>query len=192
MLADTISAEEFGKLFLRFKDKYISIACSFTRDRAAAEDIVTESFTAFWNGRANIELKSLPEAYILQTVRNRCLNYMRDKAVRMRVEEHLQEESVQAIEAEADILSQEDLGFLFEEEVAAIFRGFMSTIPELTRNIFMDSRFEGLTYNEIAKKYGVTPRKVKRDIQKVLEKMRISLKDYLPFLLLVFPDLFQI
>ena len=51
---------------------------------------------------------------------------------------------------------------------------------------------EGLTYNEIAERYGVTPRKVKRDIQKVLEIMRISLKDYLPVLLLVFPGLFRI
>lgn len=56
----------------------------------------------------------------------------------------------------------------------------------------MDSRFEGLTYNEIAAKYNVTPRKVKRDIQKVLEKMRVSLKDYLPALLLIFPGLLRL
>ena len=40
--------------------------------------------------------------------------------------------------------------------------------------------------NEIAEKYGVSPRKVKREIQHVLEIMRISLKDYLPLLLIVY------
>ena len=192
MLASSISAEEFGRLFLRFKDKFISIACSFTRDRAAAEDIVTESFTAFWNGREHIELKSLPEAYVLQSVRNRCLNYMRNKAVRMRVEGDINSVSARAVEMEADILSEESISFLFRDEVQEIFMNFMKTMPDLTRKIFLASRMEGLTYNEIAERYGVTPRKVKRDIQKVLEIMRISLKDYLPVLLLVFPGLFRI
>ena len=192
MLASSISAEEFGRLFLRFKDKFISRACSFTRDRAAAEDIVTESFTAFWNGREHIELKSLPEAYVLQSVRNRCLNYMRNKAVRMRIEGDINSVSARAVEMEADILSEESISFLFRDEVQEIFMNFMKTMPDLTRKIFLASRMEGLTYNEIAERYGVTPRKVKRDIQKVLEIMRISLKDYLPVLLLVFPGLFRI
>lgn len=192
MLASSISAEEFGRLFLRFKDKFISIACSFTRDRAAAEDIVTESFTAFWNGREHIELKSLPEAYVLQSVRNRCLNYMRNKAVRMRIEGDINSVSARAVEMEADILSEESISFLFRDEVQEIFMNFMKTMPDLTRKIFLASRMDGLTYNEIAERYGVTPRKVKRDIQKVLEIMRISLKDYLPVLLLVFPGLFRI
>ena len=192
MLASSISAEEFGRLFLRFKDKFISIACSFTRDRAAAEDIVTESFTAFWNGREHIELKSLPEAYVLQSVRNRCLNYMRNKAVRMRIEGDINSVSARAVEMEADILSEESISFLFRDEVQEIFMNFMKTMPDLTRKIFLASRMEGLTYNEIAERYGGTPRKVKRDIQKVLEIMRISLKDYLPVLLLVFPGLFRI
>lgn len=192
MLASSIGAEDFGRLFLRLKDKYIAIACSFTRDRVAAEDIVTESFTAFWKAREHIELKSSPEAYILQTVRNRSLNYMRDKAVRLRIEGKIQQQTAKAIETEADVLSEEDASCLFGNEVADIFRKFMATMPELTRDIFMDSRFEGLTYNEIAAKYNITPRKVKRDIQRILEKMRISLKDYLPAILILFPGLLRI
>ncbi|MDD7455143.1 MAG: RNA polymerase sigma-70 factor [Bacteroidales bacterium] len=192
MLASSIGAEDFGRLFLRLKDKYIAIACSFTRDRAAAEDIVTESFTAFWKAREHIELKSSPDAYILQTVRNRSLNYMRDKAVRLRAEGKIQQETAKAIETEADVLSEEDTSCLFSNEVAAIFREYINSIPELTRNIFMDSRFEGLTYNEIAAKHNVTPRKVKRDIQNVLKKMRVSLKDYLPAILILFPCLLRI
>ena len=36
-----------------------------------------------------------------------------------------------------------------------------------------------MTYKEIAQKYGVSERKVKRDITKVLNILRIALKDYL-------------
>ena len=117
---------------------------------------------------------------------------MRDKAVRMRAEGTLRNEAADSIEMEAEVLSEENTDILFGTELASIFRDFMAKMPELTRNIFMDSRFEGLTYNEIAAKYDVTPRKVKRDIQKVLEKMRVSLKDYLPALLILFPGLLRL
>lgn len=189
MLASIITAEDFGRLFLKFKDKYIAIACSYIRDRAAAEDVVTETFTVFWNNRHDIELKSSPEAYILQAVKNRCLNYRRDQTNRMRLVESVAEDTVKALELETSILAEEDLGFLFKDEVVRIFREFMLTMPELTRKIFIDSRFEGLTYTEIADKYEITPRKVKREIQKVLGRMRENLKDYLPALLLLFPNL---
>ena len=171
MLGSQITPEEFGQLFIRYKDKYISIACSFTRDRVTAEDIVVECFMNFWNDRDRIELKSLPEAYILQMVRNKCLNHLRDKANHLRIREKY---AARVLEAESDILAQERLDFLFEDE------------PKLTRDIFVTSRFEGLTYNEIAEKYKVSPRKVKREIQNVLGQMRIRLKDYLPLLALLF------
>lgn len=38
----------------------------------------------------------------------------------------------------------------------------------------------------VAEKYNITPRKVKREIQHVLEIMRTSLKDYLPLLILLY------
>ena len=44
----------------------------------------------------------------------------------------------------------------------------------------MASRFDELTYQEIAERYGISQRKVKREIQNVLARMRVSLKDYLP------------
>ncbi len=183
MLGSQITPEEFGQLFIRYKDKYISIACSFTRDRVTAEDIVVECFMNFWNDRDRIELKSLPEAYILQMVRNKCLNHLRDKANHLRIREKY---AARVLEAESDILAQERLDFLFEDEVINILREYLARMPKLTRDIFVTSRFEGLTYNEIAEKYKVSPRKVKREIQNVLGQMRIRLKDYLPLLALLF------
>lgn len=178
--AKDISPEAFGRLFMKYRDKYISIACSFVRDRQVAEDIVAESFTAFWDNRGRIELSSLPEAYILQTIKNNCLNYLRDTATRLRIHQQIHTDAYRALLLEIELLSEEDLSFLFEADVVKIFRDFLLTMPEMTRKIFCSSRFEGLTYNEIAEKYNVTPRKVKRDISSVLTRMRDELKDYLP------------
>lgn len=186
MINDEITSQEFGQLFLKYRDRFITIARSYVRDEVAAEDIVAESFTVFWDSRKEIDIATVPEAYILQMVKNRCINYLRDKANRLRIQQKMHEDSYKAIMAEIGVLGKDELGLIFRSDIATIFKNLLDSIPESTRDIFLASRFENLTYNEIAEKYGVSPRKVKREIQHVLEIMRISLKDYLPLLLIVY------
>lgn len=186
MINDEITSQEFGQLFLKYRDRFIAIARSYVRDEVAAEDIVAESFTVFWDSRKEIDIATVPEAYILQMVKNRCINYLRDKANRLRIQQKMHEDSYKAIMAEIGVLGKDELGLIFRSDIATIFKNLLDSIPESTRDIFLASRFENLTYNEIAEKYGVSPRKVKREIQHVLEIMRISLKDYLPLLLIVY------
>lgn len=176
MTASEITPQEFGKLFLKYREKYITIARSYIRDEIAAEDIVSGCFTSFWDNRNKIELKSAPEAYILQSVKNRCINWLRDHANRMRIHE----EQYNYTMAEINVMESEDLSLIFRADIAEIFSRLMEKSPEMTRNIFCSSRFEDMTYEEIAKRYNVSTRKVKREIQSVLAMMRSSLKDYLP------------
>lgn len=180
MTAAEITSIEFGKLFLKYREKFIAIARSYVRDEVAAEDIVAESFTNFWDNRGTIELQTLPEAYILQTVKNRSLNYLRDKATKMRIEQKMQDNAYIAIMADVQALKSTDMGRIFSKDIEKIFMDFIATMPEMTRNIFMASRYDELTYQEIAERYGISQRKVKREIQNVLARMRVSLKDYLP------------
>ena len=180
MTGDQISAQEFGQLFMRYRDNFIAVARSYVRDEVVAEDIVAESFTNFWDSRSRIDIQTIPEAYILHMVKNRCLSYLRDRANRMRILQQMHEDSYKAIMAEIGVLGKDETGLIFQSDIAAIFNKLLATVPDSTRDIFLASRFGNLTYNEIAEKYGVSPRKVKREIQHVLGIMRISLKDYLP------------
>ena len=185
MTGDQISAQEFGQLFMRYRDNFIAVARSYVRDEVVAEDIVAESFTNFWDSRSRIDIRTIPEAYILHMVKNRCLSYLRDRANRMRILQQMHEDSYKAIMAEIGVLGKDETGLIFESDIAAIFQRLLATVPKSTRDIFLASRFDNLTYNEIAEKYGVSPRKVKREIQHVLGIMRISLKDYLPVMVIL-------
>ena len=185
MTGDQISAQEFGQLFMRYRDNFIAVARSYVRDEVVAEDIVAESFTNFWDSRSRIDIRTIPEAYILHMVKNRCLSYLRDRANRMRILQQMHEDSYKAIMAEIGVLGKDETGLIFQSDIAAIFQRLLATVPESTRDIFLASRFDNLTYNEIAEKYGVSPRKVKREIQHVLGIMRISLKDYLPVMVIL-------
>lgn len=181
MTAKDITPSEFGLLFLKYRERFIVIATSYVKDEIVAEDIVSSCFTNFWDNRARIQIDTVPEAYILQSIKNSCLNYMRNKANRLRIHE----DRYKAAMAEIHILENENLGIIFRDDIMKIFQRLMERTPEMTRNIFCSSRFDDMTYQEIADKYNVTPRKVKREIQSVLKMMRDSLKDYLP--LMAFP-----
>ena len=188
MSVTDINPMAFGKLFMEYHDRYVAIARSYVRDEAAAEDIVSECFTTFWDRRGSIELKSSPEAYILKSVKNRCLNWLRDNSRLLNAEGPMDPEvnaKVRAMLSEIAVIENNEMGDIFSSEVEGIFCRFLADIPDLSRDIFLSSRFEDLTYDEIAAKYGVSPRKVKREIQKALEILRASLKDYLPILLLM-------
>jgi RNA polymerase sigma-70 factor, ECF subfamily len=188
MQASDLTPSVFGELFIKNRNKFTAIALSYVRNQAVAEDIVSESFTSFWYRREEIELKTCPESYILRSVRNKCLNYLRDNSRMILAEGSVDPDvnlRIKTMLSEISILETGEMDAVYSAEVKEIFLKFLSSSPELSQNIFLSSRFEDLTYEEIARKYGVTPRKVKREIQKSLEILRVSLKDYLPVLLLI-------
>lgn len=174
-----LSPGRYGEIFAANRDKFISIACSYVRERHIAEDIVDESFAKFWGSRDKISINLSVEAYILKMVKNRCLNYLRDKMGKLRMQDEINSDEHKFLIFETDFLATEDLSFLFHTEVEDIFKKVIDSLPKQSRNIFMSSRFLDMTYKEIAIKEGISERMVKRSIQKTLALLRVALKDYL-------------
>ena len=190
MNGSDITSQEFGDFYIRNREKFISIAQSYVRDRQAAEDIVGEVFALLWSRRQSIGISSSLEAYVLRAVKNRALNYLRDVIHKMEKDNRIDSEQYNAILVDTDILASDSLGFILHSEVSEIFNKILCDMPERTRKIFLASRFNGKTYSEIADHFGVTERIVKRDIQTTLKDLRTALKDYLPVFLLLYPHFF--
>ena len=68
-----------------------------------------------------------------------------------------------------------------------IFRKSLAEMPELSAQVFIAHRFEGQTYEEIARHYNLTVRQVTRRMQCCLKMLRDDLGDYLPTILLLLP-----
>lgn len=171
-----INAELFGKLFVENKERFKTIARSYVRDDAFAEDIVLDCFASFWDKRHEIQIKTSPEQYILKSIKNRCLNHLRD------LDNHKNVHMPSILMTDLQILESNLTDKIFEVEAERIFNRFIKDLPSLTRDIFLSSRMEDLTYEQIALKYGISQRKVKREVQSVLQGIRIALADYLPVL----------
>lgn len=180
-----LTQEMFEQLFRRNERKLCAVAYSFVRDWDTAKDIVNDSFTSLWNHRANIALLNV-EAYVFQVVKNRCLEYRRSRRLERSVYEKILVKERGVMDYYTRTIECCNPNELFRSEILAICRQQLEQMPELRRRIFTAHKFGGMSYKEIADSHGITLKKVDRELQSAMSKLRLSLKDYLSILAFLF------
>ena len=176
---DSISSTEFGKLFFEFKPRFIALAYRYVRDRETAEDLVSDSFMTFWEMHENLPADTNVPAYILTSVKNRCLNFLRHKLIEEEYNSQMKEELGFKLYA----LETFNYSYQSEEELQEVIQRALDTLPERCREVFIKSRIEGLKYKEISDELGISVNTVENQMVTALKKLRVALKDYLPLLL---------
>ena len=169
----------FDRLFGEYRPRFIRFAVSYVTDAAVAEDLVMESFMAAWERRALLSEKSFPP-YVLVIVRNKCLNHLRSRQVRLRAEEDLNSHRARLLELRVSTLEACEPAQLFSDEARRLVDETLARLPERTRDIFQRSRFRGESYKEIAASMGTTVKSVEFEVSKAMKSLRVSLRDYLP------------
>ena len=180
---DNISSTEFGKLFFEFKPRFIALAYRYVRDRETAEDLVSDSFMTFWEMHETLPDINVP-AYILTSVKNRCLNHLNAQIRHRRAEQDMHSTLTRRLQADVRSLSACDPDLLFSEEIRAILKQAVRKMPKMTRSVFLLSRIRNMTYSEIAAELGISVSHVNFEIRRALNLMRFELKDYLPAVLI--------
>ena len=175
-----LNVTEFGEIYRCYNQKLVVIARRYVRDQTIAEDIVMDSFVAFWEHREQMDEVNSKKAYLLTIVKNKCLNYLSAQINHKKIQQDIYS-SKQRVFAEAlHSLEHFDPEQIFANEVMEIVHRQLATMPELTRRIFMANRFSGKTYAEIAQELGISQRRVTSEIQYALILLRKALVDYLP------------
>lgn len=180
-----MTTAEFGRLFAVWRTRFEAFACSYVRNSAVAEDLVSDSFMSFWESRDRISADTNLQAYILTIVRNKCLDWLRAQSLHMKIEQEVYELRRQIVASDIRSLQAFDPEAIFSEEIASIVRQTLERLPELTREVFVARRFEEMSYKEIAEKYDITVRRVEFELEKVLKRLHVALKDYVPLLLIL-------
>ncbi|MBD8389344.1 RNA polymerase sigma-70 factor [Dysgonomonas sp. BGC7] len=187
-----ITSIEFGQLFQQYKSQFVIIARSYVRDAMVAEDLVMNCFISFWENRDKIESSQNIPSYILVSIKRRCLNWLRDQSIHLKIQEDIHNSTLRLISSRIETLEANDPSSLFLEEISGIIEHELEKMPNQTRLVFIASRFEEKTYNEIGELFGLSFNQVSFEIRKATQILRLSLKDYLPLLALlnIFPFLF--
>lgn len=174
-----LTAEEFDKLFSE-KERFVRIACSYVNDIEAATDITTDGFVYLWEHRDKLDIDANIRGYIYNYIRTRCISFLRKRKSMLKAHSELYKKEQWRIESGINTLSNEELiGKLFESEIVEIYRRELAKMPMLTRNVFLASRLENMTYYQIAQKFNLTVRQVTSEIQRASLLLRTPLKDYL-------------
>ncbi len=178
----TLTEGEFNDLYENFRDMYINIANSYVHELCSAEDIVNESFIRLWKKREEIQTGNY-ESYMFKVVTNRCLDHLKSLKAREKSLERLQNREMEMLDFEITSLEGSDPAEVFRSEVVGLLSKSVERMPDRTSRIFIASRYEGLSYEMIARKFGIPVRKVTAEIQAALRFLRTDLHDYLPLAL---------
>ena len=170
--------EAFRTLFYDFFSPLCIYAQRYLDDMESCEDIVQEVFYRIWRDRENLSIQTSSRGFLITCVRNACLDLLR----RHEVEQRWMETSMnmQTEEDDTDLYSTRELEQLLEDALAKL--------PEKVAVIFRKNRFEGKTYAEIAVEQDISVKTVEANMSKALKFLRVELKDYLPVLMALFPN----
>ncbi len=152
-------------------DAYYLMVCQTIRrlvqDPGTVEDLAQEVFIRFWEKRNQIQVNSNLPAYLRRMAVNEALAFLRRQR-------YFEEES----EIPADTGDNVEEAFLHTELEDSI-RTAIDELPPRCRTVFQLSRFEELTYNEIADQMGISVKTVENQMGKALKHLRERLRTYL-------------
>ena len=136
-----------------------------------------------WSHRETLVIDTSLKSYLFRAVRNGCMNVMKHLKIR---EEY---KSWREHEGEDIRRSKEDE--IIASELEQKIREAIDGLPLERRKVFIMSRYDGLTYSQISLKQGISIKTVENQMGKALKTLREELRDYLPWILLFFGDVFR-
>ncbi|MBC8601848.1 RNA polymerase sigma-70 factor [Parabacteroides acidifaciens] len=167
----------YGILFRRYYPMLCAYATRFV-ELKDAEEIVQDVMLWLWETRQTQTFETSLSQYLFRTVYHRAINQIVRHQSQLRADT-LFYENMQEMLQDTDFYQLEELQKRIKEAVEAL--------PPTYREAFVMHRFENKSYKDIAEILQVSSKTVDYRIQQALKQLRITLKDYLPLILLLLP-----
>jgi len=141
-------------------------------DREIAEDIVQETFVRIWNNRSRLDSNKSFFSLIARISSNLCYDHFRHQKVKIQHQEKLPE-------LYSKNKKNPESGHDLNEMKEAIWNAVNDHLPDKCRKIFLLSRNERKTNQEIADLLNISKRTVENQLYRALKILRKLLKNYL-------------
>ena len=148
------------------------IAAKTVKNKVLAEEIVDDVFYHFWKNRKTITITTAFRPYLLISVRNRSLDYLRKIKTS---EQSSLEPVIGSLQSDQPIA----LNHLIYEELQVRIDEVIQSLPAQCRTIFLMNRNEGSTYREIAEKLGLSIKTIETQMGRALRHLRTEMSDWL-------------
>lgn len=151
-------------LYNKYYVSLVSLARRFTKDQDSARDVVQEVFFRLWKQKNTLKITSSIKSYLFRAVRNQALNLLRDHPDWDSLKEN--QDTIPESDSTSYTLSDSDLDRSNKVKKA------INNLPPRAKTIFELSRFEGLTYAEIAGFMKISEKTVENQMRIALFKLR--------------------
>jgi len=170
---EAVYDEFFGVLY--------HLCLNYLHDDKVSEELVQDTFMKLWEIRETLNDQINIRNFLYTITKNNCLNYLRNQKISLK-----HQENMKYLEMQFNYEALENLGnYLQFEELRNKIDDAISKLPAEVIETFKLSRFEELTYREIAEQQGISIKTVEARISKALRILRVELKDYLPMVYLL-------
>jgi RNA polymerase sigma-70 factor (ECF subfamily) len=174
-----MSTIEYNKMYEAYKDRFIRFAMSYLGELSAAEDIVMEAFMMLWQRRNEITFKEAP-AYTLTSIKNKCLNELRNAKSHHNIHHQIAEQQERIQQLRISSLDACDPKELLAKEMHETLQLAISKMSNKTKEIFIRSRFKEESYKEISMAMECSVKSVEYELSKALKFLRKELREYFP------------
>lgn len=158
------SVSDFKILYEKFYPTLCVFAYKYLKNQMLAEDVVQNTFIKYWERRGNFDNIYKVKSFFYVTVKNECLNLIRD---------HKTDNSIILDDVESlDFFGQT----LIEEESFRIFYLAVKALPKQCYKI-INLALEGKKNSEIAEELGISEGTVHKQKKISYKKLRLLLKD---------------
>ena len=161
-------------IFEKYYRYLYAIAYQITADANLSKDMVQEVFLRIWQNKERILVTTTLKGYLQRSVINQCLTQKRSSNSRM----VWTDTPLPQRDTFADVQA-----LLEAQDLQTALQAAITELPEQCALIFRLSRFEEMSYQEIADHLGIAPKTVENQIGKALKVLRQRLGPYLGALL---------
>lgn len=164
-------------VFRRLYPRLFAYANKFVHDHDDSKEIVQDVFLSLWNHRTNLDESKSLDAYLFTSVKNKCLNLLRAKALQNR-----RAQIMLGLYAEELTVTDNSHEILLANELQTAFDKALANLPVECRRVFELSRMEGLRYQEIATRLNISVKTVETQMYRALSKLRVELRHHITLL----------
>ncbi len=155
----------FEALFHEYYPHLLRYTEGFIFNKQACEDIVQNLFIYFWENTQRIDIQLSLKSYFYQSVKNRCLNHLRDIQIQ---DKH----KILYLEA---LLNEDDSPGWVDLEILKNIQDAMEQLPPQMAELFKQKYLFGRKYHEIAEINHISENTVKTQLKRAKEKLRKAL-----------------
>lgn len=155
----------FKAIYHEYYSDLVKFAFGYLQDVSASQDIVQNFYLSLWQNIQNISINTSIKAYFYSSIKNRCLNKLRDINVNDK-RNLIYLETMLALNVE---LENED-SILIEE-----VRDAIDKLPDQMKAVFVKKYFEGLKSKEIASQLDISENTVNTQLKRGKKKLKVLL-----------------